>query len=36
MVGRIKISTQADAARHLFMDLEKDAKKIKRCCSVGP
>jgi hypothetical protein len=35
MVGRIKISRQADATRHLFMDLEKNAKKIKTCWFCG-
>jgi hypothetical protein len=35
MVGRIKISTQADAVRHLFMALEKDARQIKDCWFCG-
>ena|SRR5579872_5196597 len=35
MVGRIKISRQADAVRHLFMDLEKNAKSIKTCWFCG-
>ena len=35
MVGRIKISRQADAVRHLFMALEKDAEKIKNCWFCG-
>jgi hypothetical protein len=35
MVGRIKISSQADGVRHLFMALEQDAKKIKECWFCG-
>jgi hypothetical protein len=31
MVGRLKISKQAEAVRRIFMDLEEDAKKIKTC-----
>jgi hypothetical protein len=31
VVGKLKISSQADAVRHLFMALEKKAKKIKLC-----
>jgi|HubBroStandDraft_1064217.scaffolds.fasta_scaffold561776_2 hypothetical protein len=31
MVGRINISRQADAVRHLFMALERDVRKIKTC-----
>lgn len=32
MVGRINISGRADAVRHLFMDFEKNAKRIGTCC----
>jgi translation initiation factor 2B subunit (eIF-2B alpha/beta/delta family) len=35
MVGRIKINSQADGVRHLFMALEQDAKKIKECWFCG-
>ncbi len=35
MVGRINISAQAEAARQLFMSLERDAKKIKTCWFCG-
>jgi hypothetical protein len=35
MVGRINISRQADAVRHLFMALEKSAKKIGSCWFCG-
>jgi|SRR5579864_3248627 len=31
MVGKLKISSQAEAVRQLFMALEKDAKQIKTC-----
>ena len=35
MVGRLKISKQAEAVRRIFMDLEEDAKKIKTCWLCG-
>jgi hypothetical protein len=35
MVGRIKISVQAERVRQLFMEFEKAAKKIKTCCFCG-
>lgn len=35
MVGRLKISRQAEAVRQIFMDFEKDAKKIKTCWFCG-
>jgi hypothetical protein len=35
MVGRLNISAQADAVRHLFMAFEKDARKIDACCFCG-
>src|ERR1019366_7944166 len=31
MVGRLKISPQAEAVRQLFMALEENAKRIKTC-----
>jgi hypothetical protein len=31
VVGKLNISPQADAVRHLFMGLEKKARKIKSC-----
>ena len=35
MVGKLNISSQADAVRHLFMALEKNAKKINSCWLCG-
>jgi hypothetical protein len=35
VVGKLNISPQADAVRHLFMGLEKKAKKIKSCWLCG-
>lgn len=35
MVGKLNISPQADAVRHLFIGLEKNAKKIKSCWLCG-
>lgn len=35
MVGRLKISRQAQAVREIFMDLEKNAKRIKTCWFCG-
>jgi hypothetical protein len=35
MVGRLKISHQAEQVRQLFMEFEKAAKKIQRCFFCG-
>ena len=35
MVGRLKISRQAEAVRQIFMDFEENAKKIKSCWFCG-
>jgi hypothetical protein len=35
VVGKLNISPQADAVRHLFMGLEEKAKKIKSCWLCG-
>jgi hypothetical protein len=35
MVGKLKISSQAEAVRQLFMALEKYAKRIKTCWFCG-
>lgn len=35
MVGRLKISGQAEAVKHIFMFLEKNAKTIETCWFCG-